>query len=45
VSGEEAAKMILKQEMGASYDTYQKIRQLSQMTGVQALLPYEILLK
>jgi len=45
VSGEEAAKMMLKKEMGESYDTYQKIRQLTQMTGVQALLPYELLLR
>lgn len=45
VSGEEAARMVLKSEMGASYDTYQQIRKLSQMSGVQALLPYELLLK
>ena len=37
--------MMLKKEMGESYDTYQKIRQLTNLHGVQALLPYEILLK
>lgn len=42
---EETARLMLKKELGTTYDTYLKIRKLTEYSGVQALMPYEVNLK
>jgi protease-4 len=40
LSGSKSAHAMLKAELGESYETYNQIRKVSQMNGVQALMPY-----
>jgi protease-4 len=42
---EETARAMLRKELGSTYDTYLKIRKISEYSGVQALMPYEIQFK
>jgi hypothetical protein len=37
--------IMLKKEMGAAYPYYQYLSRMSHMQGVQALMPYEFLIK
>ena len=41
-SDEKIKTYLVKQELGQSYQYYQKIKEVSSMTGLQAKLPYEI---
>lgn len=42
---EEAARAMLRKELGTTYDTYLKIRKITEYSGVQALMPYDIQFK
>lgn len=42
---EETARAMLRKELGTTYDTYLKIRKITEYSGVQALMPYDIQFK
>jgi len=44
-SGENSSHTLLKKELGQAYPYFQYLSQLSKMQGIQALMPYEYIIK
>lgn len=44
-SGDNSSKLLMKKELGAAYPYFQYLSQLSKMEGIQALMPFEYIIK
>lgn len=45
ISGENSSKIFLKKELGQAYPYFQYLSQISKMEGIQALMPFEYIIK
>lgn len=45
INGENSSKIFLKKELGQAYPYFQYLSQISKMEGIQALMPFEYIIK